>query len=85
MQRTVVLLLPAIVQRASQISRANDRSFTTWAIIVFAAIDMSARTLNLLRFEALWFIWMARSLLVLYRCLGAALKVSVQIARHFAP
>jgi hypothetical protein len=70
----LVLLLPAIIQRASQISRANHRRLTTWAIIVYGAIDLGALTLNLLRFEALWFVWMAPTLLVLYWCLGAALK-----------
>ena len=62
----LVILLPAVLQRAAEIAQSTNQRLKVRAIILYSAINLTALLMNLARIDSFWFIWMAPALLLGY-------------------
>jgi hypothetical protein len=62
----LVILMPVVIQAAVWTVEARRFSQTGISALIYAGINGGALVLNLMRFESMWFVWMAPALLVGY-------------------
>jgi hypothetical protein len=62
----LVVLLPAVVQMGVWLSRETNRVLRRNVLILYAVLQLVAWGVNRARFDALYFVWFAPALLLLY-------------------
>lgn len=62
----LVVLLPAVVQMGVWLSRETNRALRRNVLLVYVALQLLAWSINRARFDAIYFVWFAPALLLLY-------------------
>jgi hypothetical protein len=77
----LVILLPAVIHVAAAMARQPDRRSIILGITAWVLINAGALTMNLLKIDSEWFIWMAPAMLICY----CAFNPSRSMAMHESP
>jgi hypothetical protein len=81
----LVVLLPVVVQVGVWLSQEQDRALRRTVLLAYAGVQVLALMVNLLRLDAIYYLWFTPSLLLIYLFYTARRQAAPEIVPEIAP